>query len=50
MAQAAAKGFNFLFVGGLLPFGEFQGLQHILHIAECTAEGLDDLVDVFDGL
>lgn len=50
LAQAAAKGLDFLLVCDLLAFGQFQGLQHVLHFGKRRAECLDDLIDFFDGL
>jgi hypothetical protein len=50
LPQAAAKGFNLLLVRVLLPLGQLQGLQHFFHLFQGTAEGLDDVVDLFNGL
>ena len=49
LAQAAAQGFNFLFVGNILPLGQFEGFQNFLHVVERASECLDDVVDLFDG-
>jgi hypothetical protein len=50
LAQAAAKRFDLLLVGGLLPLGQLEGLKHGFHIVEGGAERLDDLIDFFDCL
>jgi hypothetical protein len=50
LPQAAAKRFDLLLVGVLLPLGQFQCLQHFLHLVQGGPEGLDDVVDFFDGL
>jgi hypothetical protein len=50
LPQAAAKRFDLLLAGVLLPLGQFQGLQHFLHVVKRAAERLDDVVDRFDRL
>ena len=50
MPQAPAKGFDLLLVGGLLPLGQLQCLQHFLHFLQSPLEGLDDVVHLFDSL
>jgi hypothetical protein len=50
MAQAAPKRFDFLLVSDLLPLGQLQGLQHFIHLFQGAAEGLNDMVDLLDGL
>lgn len=50
MAQTAAQGFNFLLVGNLLPLGQFEGLQHFVHILERGAERGNNAGDLFNGL
>jgi hypothetical protein len=50
LPQAAAKRFDLLLVGVLLPLGQFQCLQHFLHLVQGGPEGLDDVVDFFDRL
>jgi len=50
VTQAAAKGFDLLLVRELLPLGQLQGLEHFFHVFERGAEGLDDTIDLFDGL
>jgi hypothetical protein len=39
-----------LFVGVLLPFRHFQGLENFFHVIEGPAENLNDLIDLVDGL
>jgi hypothetical protein len=46
VAQAAAKRFDFLLVSVLLPLGQFQRLQHQIHVFQSAAEGLDDAADL----
>jgi hypothetical protein len=50
MVQAAAKRFDLPLVGVLLPLGQFERFQYFLHVLQCFPEGLDNLVDLFDGL
>ena len=50
LAQAAAKRFDLLLVGSLLPLGQLEGLKDCFHIVEGGAERLDDLIDFFDCL
>ena len=50
LAQAAAERLDLLLIRVLLPLGQFQRLQHFLHIIECSPERLDDLGDLFDGV
>jgi hypothetical protein len=50
LAQAAAKCFNLLFVRVLLALGQFQGLEHCLHVVQRASERLDDLSNLFDCL
>src|SRR3974377_1597392 len=47
-AQAAAKGFDLLLIGRLLPLGQLQRFQHSLHVVQGPAEHLDDLVHLLD--
>ena len=46
LMQAAPKRFDFLLVGVLLPFGQLERFQHLLHVVQSSAKGLDDLVDL----
>ena len=48
LAQAPAKRFDLLLIGGLLPLRQFQRFQHFLHVFECSPKRLDDVVDLFD--
>lgn len=50
LVQAAAKGFDLVLVGDLLAFGQLQRFQHLLHVVQCSAERLNNLVDVLDRL
>ena len=50
LAQAAAKRFELLLVGGLLPLGQFQRFQHFFHAPERSLKRLDDVVDLLDRL
>ena len=50
LAQAAAKSLDLLLVSDLLALGQLQRLQHFLHVIQCSAERLDDPVDLFDRL
>ena len=50
LAQTTAQGFDFLLVSILLPLGQFQGLEHSLHVVQRASEFIDDLVNLFDGL
>ena len=50
LVQAAAKRFDLLLVSSLLPLGQLERLQHFLHVVQCSAQRLDDLVDFLDGL
>jgi hypothetical protein len=50
LPQGAAKGLDFVFVGVLLPFSHFDGLEHLFHLVNHLAEGVEDLIDVVDGL
>ena len=50
LAQAAAKRFDLLLVGVLLPLGQLQRFQYFLHFVQGSAERLDDLVDFLDRL
>jgi hypothetical protein len=43
LAQSAAQGFNLAFVGELLPLGEFDQFQNILHLIERLFQRFDDL-------
>ena len=49
LAQAAAEGFDLVFVGNLLALGQLERLQHVLHVVQGAAERLDDVVDLLDG-
>lgn len=48
LAQAASECFDLLLVGDLLPLGQFECFQHLLHVVQSSAERLDDLVDFLD--
>ena len=50
LAQAAAKCFNLLFVRVLLALGQFQGLQHLLHVVQGASERVDDVSNLIDCL
>ena len=50
LPKRAAQGFNFLFVRVVLALGQFESLQHFLHVLERCLQGLDDFVYVLDGL
>ena len=50
MAQTAAEGLDLLLVGGLLPLGQLQSLQHFIHVLQGSAEGLDNMAHLFDSL
>jgi hypothetical protein len=47
--ERPAKRFDFLLVGGLLTFGNFEQFQDFVHFLECVAQGFDDLVYLLDG-
>jgi hypothetical protein len=49
LAQGAAQGLDLVFIGILLPLGEFERLQDFLHVVERMAQGLEDAVDLFNG-
>jgi len=50
LAQAAPKRLDLMLVGTLLPLSEFDGFQDFLHVLESGTEGLNDVVNLFDGL
>jgi hypothetical protein len=50
LVQAATKRFDFVLVHDLLTLGQFQRLQHFLHVLQCSPKRLDNAVDLFDRL
>jgi hypothetical protein len=47
--ERPAQRFDFLFVGGLLTFRNFEQFQDFIHFLERVAQGFDDLVYFLDG-
>jgi hypothetical protein len=50
LAQGAAERLDLVFVGILLPLGQFERLENFFHLVERLAERLENLIDLFDGL
>jgi hypothetical protein len=48
--QGPLKILNLAFVIDLLPFSEFECLEHFLHFIECVLQFLDDAVHLLDGI
>ena len=42
LAKRPLQGFNFAFVIDLLTFGQFEGLQHLLHLIQHVFQFIDD--------
>jgi hypothetical protein len=47
-SQGAPQGFDFLFIRGLLAFGEFKHLEHFVHLVQSITKRLDNLVHLPD--
>ena len=50
LAQHPAERINLVFVGELLPFGEFDQFQNILHLIERLLQRFDNLRHFADSL
>jgi hypothetical protein len=50
LAQGASEGLDLVFVGILLPLGQFERLEDFLHLVERLPQSLENLIDLFDGL
>ncbi len=48
LAQSAAERLDFVFVGGLLPLGHFESLEHFFHLIKRLAQGVENFSDVLD--
>ena len=50
MAKCTPQRLDFPFVGVLLPLGNLERFQDFLHVIQGFAQGLDDSIDLIDGL
>ena len=50
LPQAAAEGFDLLLIGVLLPLGQFQRFQYLLHVVQGVAERVNNVIDLLNGL
>ena len=50
MPEAAPQRFDFLLVGVFLPFSQFEGFKHFLHVVQRVSERINDPVDLFNRL
>ena len=50
IAKRAAQRFDLPFIFNLLAIGEFERIQHFLHVKERATQFFGDAVDLFDGL
>ena len=50
LPQSAPQRLDFLRVCILLSLGQLHAFQHLFHVVERFFQGLDDLINLFDGL